>query len=510
VPSLINDAVQLNIVRIGSKPIEFLLDIDENLPSRLFGDELRLKQVLNNLLSNGIKYTEKGYVKLSVDHTVHRGEATLRFIIRDTGQGMKPDDLKDLFSEYSRFNAEANRATEGTGIGLSIARKIVEMMGGTITAESIYGLGSAFTVEVRQKTIDCEPIGPELADRLRNFTFTGEKMILNMQVTREPMPYGSVLVVDDVETNIYVAKGLLSPYRLKIDSAESGFAAIDKIKNGRVYDIIFMDHMMPDLDGIETVKIIRGMGYTRSIVALTANAVAGQAEIFLGNGFDDFLSKPIDIRRLNIILNKLIRDKQKPEVIEAARKQIAEDTANSKNSVSAQIIEIFLRDANKTLAVLEKIAESNSYSDEDNLRSYIINIHGIKGALANIGKMNLSAIALKLEAAGREGKLETVSSETPAFLKSLKALIKELTPESEDEEIAAADDIKLLKEKLLIIKNACENYDESTAETALEKLREKSWTPQVKDLLIEISEHLLHSDFEEAAKKAGRYAVDCI
>ena len=135
------------------------------------------------------------------------------------------------------------------------------------------------------------------------------------------MPYGNVLIVDDVETNIYVTKGLLSPYGLKIDSALSGFEAIDKIKSGSIYDIIFMDHMMPKMDGIEATKILRELGYICPIVALTANALVGQAEMFLANGFDDFISKPIDVRQLNAVLNKLIRDKQPPEVLEAARRQ---------------------------------------------------------------------------------------------------------------------------------------------------------------------------------------------
>ncbi|WP_461252343.1 response regulator, partial [Treponema sp. R8-4-B8] len=141
------------------------------------------------------------------------------------------------------------------------------------------------------------------------------------QITRDYMPYGRVLVVDDVETNIYVARGLLAPYGINVDTALSGFEAVDKIREGRLYDIIFMDHMMPRMDGIEAVKIIRSFGYNEPIVALTANALAGQAEIFMNNGFDDFISKPIDIRQLNGVLNKLIRDKQSQETLEDANKK---------------------------------------------------------------------------------------------------------------------------------------------------------------------------------------------
>jgi len=166
VPRLIHDAVQLNIVRIGSKPIEFILDIDENLPSRMIGDELRLKQILNNLLSNAIKYTTKGYVKLSVSNSEQDGDLTLRFIVEDTGQGMKPEDRDMLFTEYSRFNTEANRAVEGTGIGLNITRSLVNLMGGTIEAQSEYGKGSVFTATVKQKALECKVIGAKMQKNL--------------------------------------------------------------------------------------------------------------------------------------------------------------------------------------------------------------------------------------------------------------------------------------------------------------------------------------------------------
>jgi signal transduction histidine kinase/ActR/RegA family two-component response regulator len=311
VAKLINDAVQLNIVRIGSNPIEFTLDIDENLPSKLYGDELRLKQVLNNLLSNAIKYTKEGQVKLSVSHVSVGGDVILRFVIRDTGQGMKKEDREKLFSQYRRFNADVNRATEGTGLGLSITKRLIAMMEGTIAVESEYGKGSMFIVTAKQRAVECPPIGAEVADKLRNFTFTNDWQAVALEIKKEPMPYGSVLVVDDVDTNLYVAKGLLSPYKLKIETAESGFEAIEQIENGNVYDIIFMDHMMPKMDGIEATQILRERGYKGTIVALTANALVGSDKMFAQHGFDGFISKPIDIRRLNEVLNQFIRDRRR-------------------------------------------------------------------------------------------------------------------------------------------------------------------------------------------------------
>jgi signal transduction histidine kinase/ActR/RegA family two-component response regulator len=314
VPRLLNDAVQLNIVRIGSKPIEFTLDIDENLPSKLYGDELRLKQVLNNLLSNAIKYTKRGRVKLSVSHVPVGDDVILRFVIRDTGQGLRKDDKDRLFSPYLRFNAGADIATEGTGLGLNITKKLISMMEGTVAVESEYGRGSMFIVTARQKAVECPPIGAEIAEKLRNFTFTDSRKTVTLKIGRDPMPHGRVLVVDDVETNLYVAKGLLSPYKLNIETAESGFEAIEKVEaamggSGTTYDIIFMDHMMPEMDGIEATQRLRERGYKGAIVALTANALVGNDEMFARHGFDGFISKPIDVLRLDAVLKQFIRSR---------------------------------------------------------------------------------------------------------------------------------------------------------------------------------------------------------
>jgi signal transduction histidine kinase/CheY-like chemotaxis protein/iron only hydrogenase large subunit-like protein/HPt (histidine-containing phosphotransfer) domain-containing protein len=432
IASMISDTVQLNVMRIGSKAIEFILCVDENMPLYLLGDELRVKQILNNFLSNAFKYSATGTVKLSIFSEPIAGndnEVMLIISVSDTGQGMTKEQVSKLFDEYSRFNMEANRLTDGTGLGMSITRNLVSLMNGEIFIESEPGKGSVFTVRLPQGKVSSMILGSETAKNLHQFRTSGKMPINRVQFLREPMPYGKVLVVDDVETNIYVVRGLLLPYKLKIYSANSGAEAIEKIKSGMVYDIIFMDHMMPQMDGIEATKIIRGMGYKKPIVALTANAVAGQADIFLGNGFDDYVFKPIDVRQLNTILNRLIRDTQPQEVLEAARKFVNEQPSDKvpQTTVDPHLGEIFARDAIRTLASLETLFEKNDYGNEKNMRSYIIYMHGIKGALASIGKTDLSAAALKLEMAGREGKIDTIVSETSVFLRSLRTFIEELT-----------------------------------------------------------------------------------
>jgi HPt (histidine-containing phosphotransfer) domain-containing protein len=269
--------------------------------------------------------------------------------------------------------------------------------------------------------------------------------------------------------------------------------------------------MMPQMCGIEATQNIRSMGYTRPVVALTANAVSGQADIFLGNGFDDFISKPIDVRQLNTVLNRFIRDKQTPEVIENAKRQAEEQSRQpadntAKPDIDPRFAEIFVRDAAKSLAALDAIMEKQGEYSEDELRTYVIHVHGMKSALANMGKMDLSAVALKLEAAGREGKLDIVISETPAFLSSLRDYAEELKPKDEGSSGEISDENKtLLREKLIEIKAACEDYDEDTADKALVELRNTSWPQPVKDLLGTVEEQLLHSDFDEIVDNIEKF-----
>ena|GEM_PF-2096980 len=490
-PSLINDTVQLNIVRIGSKPIEFVLNVDENLPLYLNGDELRIKQVLNNLLSNAIKYTDKGQVKLSVSHQAEGETAVLRFDVEDTGQGMKPEDQERLFSEYSRFNIEANRATEGTGIGLSITKKLVEMMDGTITVESEYGKGSIFSVTLRQSVAENSVIGKEIAERLSKFTFADNKQATILQFSHEPMPYGSILIVDDVETNLYVAKGLMKPYQLNIETVTSGFDTLDKVKDGQVYDVIFMDHMMPQMDGIETTQKLREIGYTGAVVALTANAIIGNDEMFMKNGFDGFISKPIDLHQLNAVLNTFVRDRHSEE----AKKYTPETMPASVEIVEPKLMAAFLRDAKKASKILNQTS--------GDVKLFTTTAHAMKAALANIGKHEASEQASALENAGINNDTDFISANTEAFIKTLEAIIDahetSIAPDKDDAEIT--EDIVFLREQIEIVLSACDDYDNDAAYAALNQLKGKTWKTDTLTSIEKIYDILFSSsDFEEAAE----------
>jgi len=510
IASLIHDTVQINIMRYETKPIEFILNVKDDIPLLLIGDELRIKQILNNILSNAFKYTDKGSVKLTVysqPDIQNDSKTNLVFIISDTGQGMTPEQVQKLGTEYSRFNLQANRKTEGTGLGMNITRNLIQLMNGSYSIESAPGKGTTFTVRLPQDSAGSAAIGKEIADNLMGLNFDNSVKLRAFQIKKEYMPYGRVLVVDDVETNLYVARGLMAPYGLSIETAMSGFEAIDKIKAGFSYDIIFMDHMMPGMDGIETVKIIRELGYSRSIVALTANAISGQAAMFMENGFDDFISKPIDLRQLNITLNKLIRDKYPADVVEAAKKQknrLYSGGVQGKTQ-DPQLAEAFIRDAKKAIAELEEVFLEKCRSEED-LSTFIIDVHAMKSALANIGETEISTEALKLEMAGREKNTNLILSELPSFMEMLRDVIKKFESRVNDEKKDNdPGDNKSLKEKLLIVKEACTSYDKKTAKDTLVEIKRKKWPRHVNEQLLSLSTHLLHSDFDEAALAIDGY-----
>jgi len=509
VPELISNSMQLNILRYESKPIKLKIDFDERTPQTLYGDELRIKQILNNILSNAFKYTYSGEVALSVSAEYPENEektAILIIKVSDTGQGMTSEQMSRLFDEYSRFNIEANRTTIGTGLGMNITKQLLDLMDGTITVESKVDEGSVFTVHIPQQRIGSNVCGAELAEKMRNFSFHSTLVSKKTQVLREYMPYGKVLIVDDVESNIYVAKGMLMAYGLYIETALSGFEAIEKIKDGSVYDIIFMDHMMPKMDGIEAVKNIRSMGYKNSIVALTANALVGQTEMFLENGFDGYLSKPIDSRELNYIVNDYIRNKQSPEVVQKARLEQARRKnrfVNNYKIKSSEIVKFFIHDAEKAISALKSMFTKENGFDDSNIEMYVVVIHGIKSALANIGERHLSDIAAKLEQAGRDKNLSKLTEETPAFINALQGLSAKHKEKNIIQEDSSLDiDTGFLREMLADFKRACGALDKKAAKKALNSLGEKNWPQDISAVLDHLSLLLLHSAFEEALSTA--------
>ena len=515
IASMIYDTVQLNLVQFNNKAIDFELDVDPNVPTELFGDELRIKQILNNLLTNAFKYTNKGTVKLSVnsERKSEDSEITLIFNVSDTGQGMTEEQKSKIFDEFARFNLEYNRAVQGVGLGMSIVKYLIQMMNGEISVESEVGEGTVVNVKIPQGFVSSSVLGEKLVKNLQNSRFVKDSGLRSARIEREPMPYGSVLVVDDVESNLYVATCLLQPYKLSIDSAESGIEAVEKVKSGKVYDIVFMDQMMPKMDGVEAVKIMRDSGYTAPIIALTANALVGQAEILLKSGFDDFISKPIDLRQMNFVLNKYIRDKQSQEVITEARQKYNVSKINPHEidfKANPDLLFAFIRDAKKKLPIMGDISKNIDTATTEDLRLFTINVHAIKSALANIGERELSNVARKLEAAGNQGNRAVISTDTGHFLESLSEVIQNLEAESEKNAIVPEkEDTVYLQAHLLEFRSACTNYDKKHAKSILAELSSVQWSLQTKESLEVLQELLLHSDFEEAVSKTTEFMELC-
>ncbi|MDR2784908.1 MAG: response regulator [Treponema sp.] len=441
ISSLINDTIHLNLVRIGSKPINFSLDIDDTIPGTFIGDELRVKQILNNLLSNAIKYTSEGNVTLDIRWQKREGNAAaLTFKVSDTGQGIRQEDLGKLFTQYLQLNSVVNRSIEGTGLGLSIAKTLVELMNGSITVESEYGKGSTFTAVIRQEITDARPIGWEIADNLRKFKFIDSRKQNKRNVFRTRMPSGRVLVVDDMQTNIDVARGLMLPYGITTDGVINGPDAVELVRSEKQrYDLIFMDHMMPGMDGIEAARAIRALGteYAQKvpIVALTANAVVGNMEIFLQNGISAFLAKPIDIQKLNEILEKWIPREKQIKTAQDIEEQEAQDQfppipgididagiLNTGGTLDGykRILGIFLQDTETRLPQIQAVREKGDYEQ------YALLVHAIKGAFKIIGAGDAAEMAARVEESARARDADAVAAEHEAFMGQLSLIMKKI------------------------------------------------------------------------------------
>jgi len=388
-------------------------------------------------------------------------------------------------------------------LGMSITKHLIDMMNGEILVESKPGEGSLFTVRLPQTRCGTSVCGPEIAKNLREFKFRSISLQKKSQLVYEYMPYGKVLIVDDVESNLIVAKGLLMPYGLNIETATSGFEAIEKIKKDENYDIVFMDHMMPKMDGLKTTEKLRDMGYTRPIVALTANAVIGQEEMFLANGFDGFISKPIDSNELNNILIELIRNRKLKQELKQGEKGLAIE--------SGELAAAAVLDLKNAIVVLEKILpeiNENSVGGSD-MELYITTVHGIKSALANIGENLLSGFALKLEQAGNSGNTAVITAETKEFINALRLLIERLErlESKEDENISAempAGDKIFLRDKLNAISEACGKLLVKDAKTAISELKQRTWPREINEIINEISMCLIRGEYTKAASAADK------
>jgi len=521
--SLLNDVSTVVITRLGEKPVKFNLDVEGDLPERLRGDDLRVKQILINLLTNAVKYTREGNIELSIRHTREGKTVWLDIGVSDTGIGVRENDLKKLFNDYVQVDTKFNRSIEGTGLGLPITKKLVELMQGQISAESEYGKGTTFRVRLGQGFVDNSIIGPEVVNKLRSFQYAEDKRIANKKLLRLDLSYARVLVVDDVLTNLDVTAGLLRKYRMQVDCLDNGPAAIQRIRGGNpVYNAIFMDHMMPDMDGIETADNIRALGtdYAKNIpiIALTANAIHGTEQLFYEHDFQAFVTKPIDMTELDLVIRKWVRDETRDDVpvISAPvyNDYYEQITIEIPGVDTKKGLSLYAGDTGVYLALLRSyVANTPGLLDKlrivskETLPKYNVSAHGLKGSSANIGAETIRETAFELEKISKEGNLQGVwalngklIADTKIIVSNIKTWLEQYDAGKEKKPVQKAPDRELLKR----VRISCENYDIRGADKVLTILESADYEKDG-DLIKWLRDRIENSEFTEAAQKLKEY-----
>ena len=616
--SLINDVISIIRMRVIDKQIFFVANIDSDIPNRLIGDEIRIRQILLNLLSNANKYCDRGFISLHVYcEKIVGKDVVLAFDISDSGIGIKHDDYAKLFSDFVQLDRIANRGVQGTGLGLVITKSLCEAMGGSISVYSTYGKGSTFTVKIPQRFevyekfarvdnpkdknvliyetrtaysssiicsidnlgIECTLVTnqskflEELNKKKYSHVFVssflfestqkiinnlgiditivllaeyGESSINTRNVRTIEMPVHSisianlmngrtetgynteeqqggarfiapsarVLLVDDLITNLRVAEGLMLPYQMQVDVCQSGAEAIGLVKQN-VYDIVFMDHMMPEMDGIEATLAIRELNgnyyKTVPIVALTANAVSGVREMFLQNGFDDFLAKPIEMAKLNSILETWLPT-NKCEAYSAK-----ENGGKGAPAFEIQGIDTKLGaymtgggEENYLRALsayhkdgLEKIEQLSECCGQGDMKLYATHIHAIKSASASIGATKVSSFAKALELAAKNEDLEYVRKNNDIFLDEFKTLLNNIgSVISASRASGGGADAELLKEQTVKVRDALAAFDIEAADRALTGLLREPWDEKTRKTLENIENKILICEYEQALEAA--------
>ena len=450
ITSLIHDAVNVIQVMLGDKQVVLMVNVSPDIPARLRGDGVRIKQIILNLLSNAAKYTEKGTIRMEVESIPVDGEEgriDLKVCVTDTGIGMSEKQLEDLFTKFQQADGNSNRAKGGSGLGLAISKRLIELMQGSLHAKSEIGKGSEFVFTVRQRVIDARPCietDPQIVQqpvlRKEENAVHRENRKQKGRQTTFTAPNTRILLVDDNKVNLRVAEGLLRPYKMCIEMAESGQQAIEMVQN-RIYDLIFMDHMMPEMDGVEATKIIREQcgenGKKPVIIALTANVMDKDKEMFLENGFQDFLPKPVDRGPMHNMLTKWIPDSYKKEKGQTAQEEVSKEDISDLIAEGIDIekvleyhtgtpedylelLNLFYIDGLKKTSYLETLAHA------EKLTEYRIEVHGLKSAAANLGAMELSAKAKAHEQAAIDGDVEYIRNHYQDLLENYRRQLSEI------------------------------------------------------------------------------------
>ena len=409
--------------RIGEKPIELKVNIAEDIPDILYGDMGKVKEVITNILTNAVKYTEKGTIEFKVSCINQKDISTIFISVTDTGRGIKEENIKKLFTKFQRLDEDRNTTIEGTGLGLAITKSLVEMMGGKIIVQSEYGKGSKFSIYLKQKIVNMvleEESIEKVEDKL---DFTGKK----------------VLLVDDNNLNLKVAARLLKEYNLEPELIDSGFACLEKIQEGSKYDLILLDDMMPKMSGVETFKKLKEInGFNMPVVILTANAISGMKEKYLEEGFNDYLAKPIDKVELKRVLNHYLNKSNENIKIIKEEKEIKENNNNNdinfleengidiKSSLQLlgdidtynETVKDFIEENKKRLPQMQNLLKSK------NLSEYAVLAHAIKSDSKYLGFIKLAELSLNQELKGKENNYEEITNGLKEYLNEISRITK--------------------------------------------------------------------------------------
>lgn len=498
--------------RIGHSGLELIYDIDQDIPCKLKGDMGRIRQVIINLVNNAIKYTEKGSVRFSVHvRQKNTDKVMLYYEVADTGIGIRKEDQKILFDAFQRVEMDRNRYVEGTGLGLTISQNLVNMMGGVIEVESEYGKGSRFFFTIEQTIIDPTPVSAVNYNGQKDNVTEKEAECLFIA------PEAHILLVDDNELNLVVAKELLKPLRMQIDTAENGLQAV-KMVRGSQYDLVLMDHMMPVMDGIEAAKAIRALPEDKyqklPIIALTANAMVDARKEFLNAGMNGFVAKPIDFARicnqLKLWLPKdLVRDVPKEE----AKKLLADDLSDReiqpKNPQTEFSFEEGVKRCGskaalmKTIRIFYRTIDSKANKIEQCLKEglisdYVIEVHALKSSALLIGAVPLSEAAKELESYGKQGKTEALEEKTPDVLAMYRDFKNILKPYADKEEAAKqeASDGEWIQ-ALQQIHQCIEQFDLDGVDRIMEKLEEYQIPECIRESMDQLRVYVADVSMEE-------------
>lgn len=518
--SVLNDLYNMIRIKAQDKGLKLIFDIDPAMPTEYFGDDVRIRQVLTNLLTNAVKYTPEGTVTMTVTSRIEGANAILCCSVKDTGIGIKEEDISKLFSEYQRIEEERNRYIEGTGLGMTITVQLLKLMGSNLKVQSEYGKGSEFSFELKQKIVNAEPFG-EFEEKIHE-----AEADYDYQVSYTA-PEAKILVVDDNGLNHKVFKSLLKQTQVQIYDAMSGKAGIEMLEK-QAFDIVFLDHMMPELDGIETLHIMheRKLCDNIPVIMLTANAIIGAKEGYLKEGFDDYLTKPIVPTKLEkIIKDYLPQELVKESVLkeEAVSAEPAEELLPQLEEFdfgyarsilrSEELLRTTLKDFYHSLdGVCQKLSVLLERLEQDEtIQNYRIEVHALKSTSATVGAMLLSKVARLLEVAAIEKNPERIRTLHPILMEEVKKhkerIATILPPEEEKLPIEDIGEITAYLEKL---KTGLENEDYDTADSVCEELQRYQYEEEVQVLVDELAQRILNLETEEALERINiiRNAVE--